>query len=85
MSADDAWKELAADSRQALTLLGWPITPKCLPGEPEACGATFAEHAWANLHALRAVADHHLTHVPVTPRLSAQAALSIIYYCRECR
>ncbi|MGH3222570.1 MAG: hypothetical protein ACRDPY_28390 [Streptosporangiaceae bacterium] len=61
--SDQNWAGLAHASRDALGLLGYGITPRCLPDEPEACGGTFAEHVAAHLAALKAVADHHLTHL----------------------
>jgi hypothetical protein len=61
--SDQTWADLAHASRDALGLLGYGIRPRCLPGEPEACGGTFAEHVAAHLAALKAVADHHLIHL----------------------
>jgi hypothetical protein len=66
-SAHEAWEELAVSSRSALRLLGYG-GPACLPGEPDACGGTFYEHAVAHLGALRAIVDHHLTHVNPSAR-----------------
>lgn len=60
--ADEAWAEVARASRDALELLGRGL-PRCLPGEPEACGGTFAQHACAHLATLKAVADHQLGHL----------------------
>ncbi|HEV8653307.1 MAG TPA: hypothetical protein VG276_28910 [Actinomycetes bacterium] len=62
--ADDyaAWKPLAEATRQALDLLGYG-TPRCLPGEPEACGGNFAEHALGHLAALKAVVEHRIAHL----------------------
>lgn len=61
--SDQAWAELAQGSREALRQLGYTITPQCLPGEPDECGGTFAQHAMAHLATLKAVADHHLMHL----------------------
>jgi hypothetical protein len=60
---DRAWKEPAEKTRQALGLLGYPLGPRCLPGEPQACGGSYSEHAFAHLVALKAVADHQLSHL----------------------
>jgi hypothetical protein len=56
------WQPVAECTREALGLLGYGI-PDCLPGEPEACGGNFAEHAMAHLAALRAVVDHRISHL----------------------
>lgn len=61
--SDQAWAALARGSREALRQLGYMITPQCLPGEPDECGGTFAQHAMAQLATLKAVADHHLMHL----------------------
>lgn len=61
--ADAEWEPLACSSREALHLLGYTITPRCLPGEPEACGGTFAQHAASHLAALAAVTAHHVAHL----------------------
>ncbi len=60
---DESWAPLARSTREALRLLGYGIEPRCLPGEAEACGGTFTEHAAAQLAALRAVTDHHAAHL----------------------
>jgi hypothetical protein len=60
---DETWAQVARDSRDALALLGFPITGRCLPDEAEPCGATWAQHAAAQLATLRAVVDHQLEHV----------------------
>ena len=72
MSADKAWEDLAHGSREALAQLGYMVGPDCLPGEPDACGGTFAQHALAHLSALKAVADHHLAHLHAPPLTAAQ-------------
>jgi hypothetical protein len=59
----EAWAQVARALRNALALLGYVVGPRCLPGEGAPCGATFAEHACANLAAIKAVADHQLTHL----------------------
>jgi hypothetical protein len=61
--SDENWAPLARSSREALRQLGYGIGPQCLPGEPDACGGTFAEHVMAQLATLNAVADHHLEHL----------------------
>ena len=60
---DEAWAEVARNSREALALLGYSIGPRCLPDEPDACGGTWAQHAAAQLGVLKAVADHQLAHL----------------------
>jgi len=62
---DESWAQVARNSRAALKLLGRDISNCCLPGEPQhdQCGATFAEHAMAQLAVLKAVADHQLQHL----------------------
>jgi hypothetical protein len=62
LDVDPTWAPLATSTRQALRLLGWD-GPDCLPGEPEACGGSYAEHAAAHLAALRAVVEHRITHL----------------------
>lgn len=61
--SDEQWRDLAEGTRTALHLLGYTIEPHCLPGETEACGGTYAEHAVAHLAALTAVINHHLVHL----------------------
>jgi hypothetical protein len=56
------WQPVAQSTRQALGLLGYGV-PDCLPGEPQACGGNFAEHAMGNLAALRALVDHRIAHL----------------------
>ena len=63
MASDQSWAEVARATRDALALLGRPITPRCLPGEPDACGASFAQHACAHLATISAIADHQLWHL----------------------
>jgi hypothetical protein len=53
---------VAEATREALARLGY-ATPACLPGEPGECGGGDAEHAAANLGALRAVVDYRITHM----------------------
>lgn len=60
---DQAWCWLAEQSRVALRHLGWNIGPRCLPGEPDECGGTFAQHTVAHMAALTAVINHHLAHL----------------------
>lgn len=69
---DEAWADVARASRDALALLGCPIGTRCLPGEPEHCGGTFAQHAAAHLAALEAVAEHQFMHLG--PRWNAMIA-----------
>lgn len=60
---DQAWAEYARASRDALAVLGYGITPRCLPDEVEPCGATYAQHAAAHLATIKAVCDHQLEHL----------------------
>jgi hypothetical protein len=60
---DEAWAEVARTTRDALALLGRPVGPRCLPGEPDHCGGSFADHAAAQLAALEAVIEHQLWHL----------------------
>ena len=62
MIVDEEWARVARESREALELLGRPL-PRCLPGEADECGATFAQHAAAHLATIKAVADHQLWHL----------------------
>ncbi|MFC1428513.1 hypothetical protein ACEZCY_35665 [Streptacidiphilus sp. N1-12] len=57
-----AWQEYAVDLRALLGQAG-VATPNCLPGEPDDCGADFAHHCMGYLAALKAKADHALTHM----------------------
>jgi len=63
MASDQSWAEVARATRDALALLGRPITPRCLPDEADPCGGTFADHAAAHLATIKAVADHQLLHL----------------------
>lgn len=63
MPADESWAPVARDTREALKLLGYPIVPRCLLDEPEACGASFTQHAAAHLATIKAIADHQLDHL----------------------
>lgn len=56
------WRRVAESTREALAQLGYPVPP-CLPGEPEECGGTDAEHAAANLGALRALVEYRIAHL----------------------
>lgn len=60
---DDAWQPLAERSREALRLLGYDVAVLCMPGEPEPCGGSFAQHTAAHMAAIKAVTDHHLAHL----------------------
>jgi len=68
------WRPVAEATREALAQLGYPV-PACLPGEPEACGGSDAEHAAANLGALRAVVEYRITHLGPEARPLAGEAL----------
>ena len=63
MATDDAWADLARASRAALAHLGYEIEPQCLPDETDPCGGTFVLHTAAHLATIKAVADHHITHL----------------------
>lgn len=60
---DEEWEPVARSTREALRLLGYPIEPRCLPGEAAPCGATFAQHAMAHLAVIKAICDHQLMHL----------------------
>lgn len=60
---DESWAPVARSTREALALLGIRITARCLPGEPEHCGGSYAQHAAAHLASIRAVVDHQLQHL----------------------
>ena len=71
------WRPVAEATREALAQLGYPV-PACLPGEPEACGGSDAEHAAANLGALRAVVEYRITHLsPEARPLAGEVAARI--------
>jgi len=65
---DDAWAGVARGARTALHNLGHPVDPDCLPGEPEPCGGSFAEHCVAYFAAIAAVTDHQMEHLGIGPR-----------------
>jgi hypothetical protein len=66
---DEAWKEAAENSREALSLMGYHVGARCLPGEPDQCGGTYAEHAMAQMVTLKAICDHELDqHLGPDPR-----------------
>jgi hypothetical protein len=76
------WRPVAEATREALRQLGYGM-PTCLPGEPGECGGSDAEHAAANLGALRAVVGYRITHLgsearplvdEVTARVCAELA-----------
>lgn len=82
---DESWKRVAESSRECLALMGYPIDPRCLPGEPGACGGTFAEHAMAHMATLKAVCDHQLDHLghPAAGKVHAAALSDLIMSCPE--
>lgn len=63
MVTDESWKEVAEKSRECLALMGYPIASKCLPGEPDSCGGSYAQHAMAHMASLKAVCDHQIAHL----------------------
>lgn len=71
-AAARSWLEVAVRHRQALKTLGWPVPP-CLPGEPEECGGSEAEHAAAYLGALQAVVESKLSHLHGGEKIAADA------------
>jgi hypothetical protein len=83
--SDESWKQDAEDSREALALMGYPVIPRCLPGEPNACGGTFAEHAMAHLATLKAICDHQLSHLghPLAAQVHASTLLELEMDCQE--
>lgn len=56
------WHAAAVKFRKALEQLDWPV-PRCLPGEPDECGGTDAEHAAGYLGALQAVVEFKIAHL----------------------
>lgn len=69
------WASRGAQARQALPLLGFPgILAECMPGEPQACGASSMAHALGYVAMARAVADHLISHYDTTPQTSAMVA-----------
>jgi hypothetical protein len=75
------WRALAERTRGALELLDYGV-PRCLPGEPEACGGDDAHHALANLAALRAVVDYKIAHLgdgsaPMVEAIRARVAAEL--------
>lgn len=62
-TTDESWADLARSTRDALALLGYPIGDRCLPDEPDPCGATFAQHTAAHLGKIGAAAAHHAAHL----------------------
>ncbi len=69
-----AWKTVAEDARRALTALHHEV-PQCLPGEPAACGGTFAEHTASYLATLRARVDFEIEHLGQ----AAQPIVQMVY------
>ena len=74
-AADEQWAGVAIGSRDALCKLGYHIGPNCLPGEPDACGGSFAEHAAGHFAAIIAVARHQLRHLDA-PRGEVRAMIA---------
>lgn len=60
---DESWAPVARSTREAMVLLGYRITTRCLPDEPEPCGGNYAQHAAAHLASIRALVDHQLQHL----------------------
>jgi hypothetical protein len=81
VTADAAWAGVALGSRQALEHLGWNILPRCLPGEPEACGGSFCQHAAAHLATLQAVVERHMSHLG--PEYKAMTAEVYVHAVEE--
>lgn len=72
MMSDDIWKEAAETTREILAQLGRPIGPRCLPGEPQSCGGSYREHVIGHLAAVKACADHQLSHAGARPSMVAR-------------
>ncbi|HEY2309480.1 MAG TPA: hypothetical protein VGI05_26680 [Streptosporangiaceae bacterium] len=62
-TGDASWASPARASREALSLLGWPIVARCLPGEEHECGHGFAGHTLAHLATIIGVCNHQLIHL----------------------
>ena len=65
---DQIWAPVARSARSVLETLGFAIDPKCLPGEAEPCGGTFAQHCVAYFAAISAVSDHQMEHLGIGPQ-----------------
>lgn len=87
--ADESWAEVAAATRDALALLGWPIDSRCLPGEPQHadCGHSHADHALAHLTLIGEIARHQLDHLgpprDIRAMLAADARAKLRRDCRQ--
>lgn len=82
---DNTWAPLAHSTREALALIGYDIVARCLPDEPEACGGSFAQHTAAHLATMRAVIEHHVTHLgpawrPMLQEIQAHAAEEVSHW-----
>lgn len=66
---DESWAPVARSTREAMALLGYRITTRCLPDEPEHCGGSYAEHAAAHLASIKALVDHQLQHLGAPERV----------------
>lgn len=83
MATDESWEAAARAARKALRCFGRTM-PRCLPGEEEACGGTFAEHALSMYQLLIAYAEHQISHMAPPPavvrrtRENAQAEIDEI-------
>lgn len=87
-SLDTAWADEAHRVRSAVELLGWPLLPHCLPGEPEACGGGFAQHTASYYLVLCVIADHQLHQHICMPheqqeRIYAGAHDSLLAHCEH--
>jgi len=84
--ADRAWASVARNTREALSWLGHPIEPRCLPDEAEPCGGSFALHALAHFATIKAICDHQLGHLGAAPEQVDdiyQHALADLLECRR--
>jgi hypothetical protein len=82
---DDSWAPIARSTREALSLIGYDITPRCMPDEPQACGGTFAQHTAAHLATMRAIIEHHVSHLgpawrPLLEDIEANAAEEVSHW-----
>jgi hypothetical protein len=82
---DTTCAPLAHATREALALIGYDITVRCLPDESGACGGTFAQHTAAHLATMRAVVDHHVSHLgpawrPMMEEIQADAAEKVSHW-----
>jgi len=73
---DATWAPLARATREACSLLGWPVLARCMPGEATECGHGFAQHTVAHLATLIGIAEHTLDDLDYPDRGMVQEIIS---------